>query len=104
MNVTEVQPQTRNAQGTLSNAFHLSASNSGLFQLIGGYYCLTASATWSSGTVTVQAVGPDGSTLINTALTLSANGQSLGYLPAGTYQITVATSTAVYASLQSVPI
>lgn len=104
MNVTEIQPQSRTAQGGLVNAFHLSGSNSAVFPLLGGYYCFSAVATWSSGTVTVQMVGPDGTTLINTALTLSANGQINGPLPAGSYQITVATATAVYASLQSIPI
>lgn len=105
MNVTEVQPQTKNAQGIFSNAFSLSGANSATFALIGGYYALTAlSSSWSSGSVTVEVEGPDGATFIATALTLSANGMSLGYLPAGTYKIVVASATGVYASLQSVPI
>jgi hypothetical protein len=104
MNVTEAQPLTRTAQGGWQNAFHLSSSSSGQFQLEGGYYILSASATWGGGSVTLQIVGPDGSTLISTALTLTANGQVGGYLPPGTYQITVTTSTAVYAVVQSVPI
>jgi len=104
VNITEVQPQVRTAQGGLVNSFHLSGSNSAQFTLLGGYYSLAAVATWSSGNVTVQMVGPDGSTLLNTGLTLLANGIINGPLAAGTYQITVTTATAVYASLQSVPI
>ena len=102
-NVGEVFPQARTAQGGLVNAFHLSAASSATFYINGGLYCLDAIATWSSGSVTVQRVGPDGSTLISTALTLTANGTIQGYLPPGTYQITVTTATAVYASLTSIP-
>lgn len=106
MNVTEVQPKSRNAQGIEGNAFSLSASNSATFVLQGGYYALTALAgSWNgSGSVTLDIEGPDGSTFIATALTLSANGMSEGYLPAGTYKIVVASATGVYASVQSVPI
>jgi hypothetical protein len=103
MNITEVQPKSRNSLGIESNAFNLGSSSSARFTLEGGGYTLDALATWGGGTVKVQAVGPDGSTLINTALTLSANGTISGALPAGTYQITVTTATAVYASLTSIP-
>jgi hypothetical protein len=103
MNVTEVQPKTRNSFGIEANAFNLGSSSSAKFTLEGGYYTLDVVATFGGGTVKVQAVGPDGSTLINTALTLSANGTISGALPPGTYQITVTTATAVYASVTSVP-
>ena len=104
MNVTEVQPQTANGQGIFSNAFSLAAANSAPFALIGGYYCLSAIAT-GSGSVTLKMLGPDGSTYVNTALTITTSAtQSLGYLPQGTYKIVVTTFTAVYACVQSVPI
>jgi hypothetical protein len=102
-NIGEVFPQTRTSQGGLANAFNLGSASSAQFQITGGFYCLDAIATWGGGSVTVQRVGPDGSTLISTALTLSANGTIEGYLPPGTYQITVATATAVNASLVSIP-
>jgi hypothetical protein len=104
MNVTEVQPQTANSKGIFANAFNLGSASSGTFQLQGGYYCLAASATWGGGSATLEMLGPDGVTFIATALLLSANGLILGYLPAGQYKIVVATATAVYASVQSVPI
>lgn len=103
MNITEAQPKTRNAFGIESNAFNLGSSSSAKFVLEGGGYCLTASATFGGGSVAIWMVGPDGSTLIATALSLSANGSIEGPLPAGTYQIVVTTATAVYASLQSIP-
>lgn len=104
-NITEVQPVVRNADGGYKNSFNLGSSSSGKFTLQGGFYVLDAVATMGGGSVTVQRVGPDGSTLISTALTLTVTATTIqGYLSAGQYQITVTTATAVFASLQSVPI
>jgi hypothetical protein len=76
------------------------------FSLLGGTYVLDAVATWSTGSVKLQRVGPDGSTLIDpaTAASLTANGTSGALsLPPGKYQLTIATATAVYASLTRIP-
>lgn len=105
MNVNDTHPTSRNAQGIEASAFNLGSANSKQFVLLGGIYVLDVVAT-GSGTVALQKVGPDGSTLITPqSASVSATG-SVGplYLAPGTYQITVTTLTAVYASVSSVPI
>lgn len=78
----------------------------GEFYLKGGYYMVAAVATWSSGNVELQMLGPDGSTWLSapTALKLSANGAIAGYLPPGQYRFNVTTATAVYCSVTAVPL
>ena len=74
------------------------------FSLLGGTYVLDAVATWSTGSVKLQRVGPDGSTLIDAATSMTANGTSGELsLPPGKYQLTIATATAVYASVTRIP-
>jgi|GEM_PF-2953412 hypothetical protein len=74
------------------------------FSLLGGTYALDAVATWGGGSVKLQRVGPDGSTLIDAATSMTANGTSgaLSLTP-GKYQLTIATATAVYASVTRIP-
>jgi len=74
------------------------------FSILGGTYALDAVATWSTGSVKLQRVGPDGSTLIDAATSMTANGTSgaLSLTP-GKYQLTITTATAVYASLTRIP-
>jgi hypothetical protein len=76
------------------------------FKLAGGTYLLSGVATWGGGNIEVQKLGPDGSTLLSlpTPMKLSANGVTApASLPAGQYQLTVTTATAVYAELSRVP-
>jgi hypothetical protein len=75
------------------------------FNLKGGVYLLDVIATWNStGTVTLARLGPDGSTYLTAATAISANGNSGAIaLPPGTYQLIIATATAVYASLTRIP-
>lgn len=82
------------------------AATPAAFYLKGGYYMLSAVATWGGGNVELKMLGPDGSTYLSapTALKLSANGMIAGYLPAGQYQLAVTTATAVYAAVSGVPI
>lgn len=71
--------------------------------LLGGAYCLDVVAT-GAGSVTLQRLGPDGATWITAATALTATGTSGSLaLPTGTYRITVAGLTAVYASLTPTP-
>jgi hypothetical protein len=82
------------------------SANTAAFTLKGGYYMVAAVATFSAGSVELQALGPDQSTWLSapTALKLSAAGMIAGYLPAGTYRFTIATATAVFCSVAGVPI
>jgi hypothetical protein len=90
---------TAQAVGTAGNSYAVSTTTAG-----NTWSPATDQAGGAAGSITVQMVGPDGSTLLSTALTLSANGQSLGWLPPGTYQITQTTNSGTYAIVQSVPI
>jgi hypothetical protein len=100
--VSEIQPLARQANGGWSNAFNLGSASSAQFQLIGGYYVLTVVATFGGGSVTLKMVGPDGSSLVATALTRTSNGEIGGFLPPGSYQIVVATATSVFATVARV--
>jgi len=79
------------------------------FNLKGGLYTLTATATFGGGSVAVQILGPDNATWLaplntaGSANTLTAAGQQQMNLPGGQYRISIVTATAVHASLASVP-
>jgi len=81
-----------------------TAANSATFQLVGGVYVVDAVANFNSGSITLQRLGPDGSTYITAVTALTANGTSGGVpLPAGTYQIAVASASALSVSVTRVP-
>lgn len=85
-------------------ALNLGGASSAQFSLLGGDYGVTVHAgTWSSGSVTLQRIGPDGSTLITVLTAFSTDGYAVVRLPPGTYQFTVATATGVYASILHIP-
>lgn len=94
------------ARGTGDGQFwpNISATPAN-FSLLGGRYQLAAVATFGGGSVTLNQIGPDGSTLIpcSTGTTLIANGGGIVDLPPGQYQLTIATATAVYATLVRIP-
>lgn len=66
----------------------------------GGRGILVATATWGGGSVTLQFLGPDGSTWLTGATALTANGFVLFELPPCRYRIAIATATAVYAQVE----
>jgi hypothetical protein len=73
--------------------------------LKGGNYLFCAVATFSSGTVALEILGPDGSTYLKPAsgFSLSANGCFQGWLSGGQYEVVIATATAVYAIVAAIP-
>lgn len=87
-------------------SFSNIAANTASFYLKGGYYMVTAVATFGGGNVELQGLGPDGSTFLSapTPLKLTAAGMIAGYLPPGTYRFTITTATAVFCSVTGVPI
>ena len=75
------------------------------FYLLGGLYAVGVAATWGGGSVTLNILMPDGTTLLDTLpAAFSANGLAVVYLPPGTYQLTIATATAVVAFVARVPL
>ncbi len=69
------------------------------FQLRGGVYGITASATWGGGSVTLQKLSGDGSTYITVLTAFTASGYASVSLPPGTYRLLVATATAIYVEI-----
>jgi hypothetical protein len=80
---------------------NISASTSP-FKLLAGTYGMAVSATWSSGSVTLQVLSADQLTWITALTAFSANSLATATLPNGIYRINVATATAVYVALQIV--
>jgi hypothetical protein len=89
-----------------SQLFSNISATTSPFVLHGGYYLISGVATWGGGNVELKMLGPDQSTYLSlpTALKLTANGTIAGYLPPGTYEFVVTTSTGVYVSVAGVPI
>jgi hypothetical protein len=86
-----------------SFVFKNVSSTQGPFNLRGGSYSFTAhSATWGGGSATLQRLSPDGLTYVTVLTAFAADGYSSANLPSGTYQIAIATATAVYCDVTSI--
>ena len=72
------------------------------FILRGGLYALTLNATWGGGSATLQRLSPDGTNYITCMTAVTTNGYATAQLPSGTYQLTIATATALYGDLVSI--
>jgi hypothetical protein len=76
------------------------SSTQGPFNLRGGSYGVTAhSISWGGGSATLQRLSPDGVTYVTVLAAFSADGYASVNLPAGTYELAIATATAVYADI-----
>lgn len=93
------------ASGAEGQLFSNISATTAAFRLLGGKYAVAAVATFGGGSVKLQTLGPDGSTWLSVAAAtdLSAAGYGLVDLPAGQYRFTIATATAVYASVTRIP-
>lgn len=91
--------------GTATQSVNFSniAATTGAFQIYGGKYGLTVSATFGGGNVQLQTLSLDGSTWINVGTSVTANGQSVLDLPPGQYRLSITTATAVFAALTRIP-
>jgi hypothetical protein len=75
-----------------------ASATQGPFSLLGGKYGVSCVVTGTAGTITLQILGPDGSTFV-TAASFTASGFATVDLPAGKYQVAIATATGVYVSV-----
>lgn len=73
------------------------------FALRGGRYNVDVIGT-GFGTVTLQRLGPDGSTWLPALANFTANGTQLADLASGSYRFAIVTATAVYAAVVRIPI
>lgn len=82
------------------------AATLGFSLVIGGLYQVSAHATWGGGNADLQILLPDGVTYLSmgSATKLTADGFATIYLPPGTYQVVITTSTAVYWAIARIPL
>lgn len=91
-----------------ANALHDRFSFSNLsvtpaaFMLSGGLYGVTAVATFGGGSITLQRLAADDSTYVTCLTAFTAAGYATVSLPPGTYKLTIATATAVYADVVAI--
>jgi hypothetical protein len=71
------------ATATQSYQFSNIAATTSPFLIKGGTYGLSVEATFGGGNVTLQLLGPDGSTWLNVGSAITANGFSSQSLPPG---------------------
>lgn len=84
-----------------ANTFTNIAATPAQFTLRGGQYAVTVHAgVW--GTVTLQRLAADGATLVTCLTAFSADGYATVNLPSGTYSLTIAGATGVYADVTSI--
>lgn len=90
---------------TDGKAFSNISATTAAFNLKGGKYAVAAVATWGGGSAKLQTLGPDGTTWLSVASAsdFTANGYATVDLPAGQYRFTIATASAIYASIAGVP-
>ncbi len=80
------------------------SATTGQFYLEGGEYGAVYMASWGSGgSVTLQILGPDGSTWIAVTAAWLANGTAVLALPPGNYRFAITTATGVYVNLARIP-
>lgn len=93
------------ATSTEAVSFSNISASTAPFALRGGKYGVATLATFGGGSVKLQALGPDGSTYLSlsSASDFTAAGGAVVDLPPGQYRFTIATATAVYASVCRIP-
>lgn len=91
---------------TQSVKFSNISATTAAFTLTGGKYGAAVVATFGGGSVKLQALGPDASTWLSVASVtdFTAAGYGTVDLPPGQYRFTIATASAIYASVTSIPI
>lgn len=74
-------------------------STTAAFTLKAGLYGVEAVATWGGGTVTLSRLAGDGTTYVSTGVSFTANGYTTVQIPSGTYEVVIATASAVYVQI-----
>ena len=91
------------ATSTEAVKFSNISATTALFTLRGGKYAITAAAT-GAGTMGVQMLMPDGTSLIAVHTAFAAvTGFAVVDLPPGQYEFVIATFTAVFATICRIP-
>jgi hypothetical protein len=75
------------------------AATTAAFTLAAGNYGVTVHATFGGGSVTLQRLSADATTYITCLTAFTADGYASVSLPSGSYRLTVATATGIYADI-----
>ena len=88
-----------------SQAFSNISATTAAFALNGGLYGVDCTATFGGGSVKLQKVLGDGSSLasVSSSTDFSAAGFATVNLPSGNYKFVVATASAIYAEIARIP-
>lgn len=88
-----------------SQLFSNIAATTAAFKLRGGKYAVSVVATFGGGSVKLQRLLPDNSTLVSigSSTDFTTAGTAVVDLGPGTYEFVIATATAVYAEIIRVP-
>ena len=75
------------------------------FMLRGGLYGVDVVANFGGGSVKLQRVAADGSSLVSVSSStdFTADGYATVNLPPGSYKLTIATASGVYANIRRIP-
>jgi len=91
------------ATATQSFQFSNISATTAQFNVKGGKYGLTVTATFGGGNVQLQTLSLDGSTWLPVGSAITANGFTTMDIPPGPYRLAITTATAVFAALTSIP-
>jgi hypothetical protein len=84
---------------SFSSQTFTNVSTTQTFSLTQGVYAVTVSATFNSGSVTLQQLSPDGVTFVTVLPAFTAKKYAVIALPAGQYQLAITGATAVFAEI-----
>jgi len=89
------------SNGWDSQRFSNISANTNAFRITGGRYQVVVSVTFGGGSVKLQTLAADDTTWISVGSTtdFTAAGAAVVSLSPGQYRFTIATATAVYASI-----
>jgi hypothetical protein len=82
---------------------NLGAVTTSSFNLFGGKYAVTWSATLGGGNLQLQALSGDSSTFISVGTAIAALGLTVFDLPPGTYRFVITTATANFIVVCGIP-
>jgi hypothetical protein len=93
------------AETTESQLFSNISSTTAAFALKGGKYQACVVATFGGGSVKLRTLGPDGSSYlsVSSGTDFTANGCATIDLAPGQFEFVIATATAVFANIASIP-
>ncbi len=90
-----------------SNGFKVAGATAtqGPFELLGGEYGVTVHTdTWNGASVTLQILGPNGTTYVTCVTAFTADGYATVFLPPGQVQMLVSVAVPTNVNLTCIPI